>query len=252
MLPQGFTQLNLAPHWLQQRSGTEASAMRSARRGSSATTGWRPRRSPRPSTRPSPTTPIIWMPASSRRSCRSTAPRSSACATCWPTSPRSIRASRATSRACYTEQAGEIAGDLFVDCSGFSSLLLGKTLGVGFKDCSDVLFCDTALAVQVPYDTPDAPDGIAHHLDRAGGGLDLGHRPADAPRRRLRLFQPPHQRGGGARDAAALHRPAAQGPARRARFRSAPVIARPSGRTIASPSASPRAFSSRSSPPPSC
>lgn len=56
-----------------------------------------------------------------------------------------------------TEQAGEIAGDLFVDCTGFSSLLLGKTLGVGFKDCSDILFCDTALAVQVPFDRPDAP-----------------------------------------------------------------------------------------------
>jgi tryptophan 7-halogenase len=56
-----------------------------------------------------------------------------------------------------TRQAGEIAGDLFVDCSGFSALLIGKTLGVGFKDCSDVLFCDTALAVQVPFDTPDAP-----------------------------------------------------------------------------------------------
>jgi tryptophan halogenase len=56
-----------------------------------------------------------------------------------------------------TEQAGAVAGDLFVDCTGFSSLLLGKTLGVGFKDCSDTLFCDTAMAVQVPYETPDAP-----------------------------------------------------------------------------------------------
>ncbi len=56
-----------------------------------------------------------------------------------------------------TPQAGEISGDLFIDCSGFSALLLGKTLGVGFKDCGDVLFCDTALATQVPYETPDAP-----------------------------------------------------------------------------------------------
>jgi len=56
-----------------------------------------------------------------------------------------------------TKQAGEIFGDLFIDCSGFAALLIGKTLGVGFKDCSDVLFCDTALAVQVPFDTPDAP-----------------------------------------------------------------------------------------------
>ena len=56
-----------------------------------------------------------------------------------------------------TRQAGEILGDLFIDCSGFSALLIGRTLGVGFKECGDVLFCDTALAVQVPFDTPDAP-----------------------------------------------------------------------------------------------
>jgi tryptophan 7-halogenase len=56
-----------------------------------------------------------------------------------------------------TRQAGAIPGDLFVDCSGFAALLIGKTLGVPFKSCSDVLFCDTALAVQVPFETPDAP-----------------------------------------------------------------------------------------------
>ena len=56
-----------------------------------------------------------------------------------------------------TKQAGEIFGDLFLDCSGFAALLIGKALGVGFKECGDVLFCDTALAVQVPFDAPDAP-----------------------------------------------------------------------------------------------
>jgi tryptophan halogenase len=56
-----------------------------------------------------------------------------------------------------TPEAGEISGDLFVDCSGFNALLIGKTLEVGFKECGDVLFCDTALAVQVPFDRPDAP-----------------------------------------------------------------------------------------------
>lgn len=60
-------------------------------------------------------------------------------------------------RSVTTKQAGEIAGDLFVDCTGFSSLLLGKALGVPFKSCADVLFCDTAIAVQVPYETPDTP-----------------------------------------------------------------------------------------------
>jgi tryptophan 7-halogenase len=56
-----------------------------------------------------------------------------------------------------TTQAGDIAGDLFIDCSGFSALLIGKALGVGFKACGDILFCDTALAVQVPFDSPDEP-----------------------------------------------------------------------------------------------
>ncbi len=79
-------------------------------------------------------------------------------------------------RSVTTRQSGEIAGDLFVDCSGFSALLLGKALGVGFKSCSDVLFCDTALAVQVPYETPDAP--MASHTistaQSAGWIWDIG------------------------------------------------------------------------------
>ena len=52
-----------------------------------------------------------------------------------------------------TRAAGRIGGDLFIDCSGFRSLLLGQTLGVPFVDCSDVLFIDRALAVQVPYES---------------------------------------------------------------------------------------------------
>ena len=75
-----------------------------------------------------------------------------------------------------TEQAGEIAGDLFVDCTGFASLLLGKTLGVRFRSCSDILFCDAALAVQVPYESPDAP--MASHTistaQEAGWIWDIG------------------------------------------------------------------------------
>lgn len=79
-------------------------------------------------------------------------------------------------RAVVTEQAGEIAGDLFVDCTGFRSLLLGEALGVKFRDCGDVLFCDTALAVQIPYERPDSP--IATHTistaQSAGWIWDIG------------------------------------------------------------------------------
>lgn len=71
---------------------------------------------------------------------------------------------------------GIINGDLFVDCTGFSSLLLGKHLQVPFKSCSDVLFIDTALAVQVPYRNADDP--IASHTistaQEAGWIWDIG------------------------------------------------------------------------------
>lgn len=56
-----------------------------------------------------------------------------------------------------TTAHGHIAGDLFIDCSGMRSMLLGDHFGVPFFDRSDVLFNDTALAVQVPYADDNGP-----------------------------------------------------------------------------------------------
>jgi hypothetical protein len=75
-----------------------------------------------------------------------------------------------------TAEHGSIAGDLFVDCTGFASLLLGRHYGIPYVSTREVLFCDTALAVQVPYATGDA--AIASHTisvaQRAGWIWDIG------------------------------------------------------------------------------
>ncbi|MDB6100542.1 MAG: tryptophan halogenase [Gammaproteobacteria bacterium] len=52
---------------------------------------------------------------------------------------------------------GELDADLFIDCTGFRAQLIGAALGVPYKSCRSVLFCDTALAMQVPHDRPDSP-----------------------------------------------------------------------------------------------
>jgi tryptophan 7-halogenase len=66
--------------------------------------------------------------------------------------------------ALRTRHHGDIAGELFIDCSGLASVLVGKHFGVGVRSQKHLLFNDTAVALQVPYahaETPVACETIA-------------------------------------------------------------------------------------------
>jgi tryptophan halogenase len=75
-----------------------------------------------------------------------------------------------------TRHHGLLEGDLFIDCTGFASLLLGQHFGIPFVSQKQTLFNDTALAVQVPYS--DDADAIASHTlstaQHAGWIWDIG------------------------------------------------------------------------------
>jgi len=75
-----------------------------------------------------------------------------------------------------TDSHGDIEGDLFIDCSGMASLLLGKHYGIPFISRKDILFNDSALAVQIPY--AEGADNIASHTlstaQSAGWIWDIG------------------------------------------------------------------------------
>jgi len=60
-----------------------------------------------------------------------------------------VRRSESGDIAAVVLESGQVvAGDLFIDCSGFASLLMDKTLGTEFEDWTHWLPCDRAIAVQ--------------------------------------------------------------------------------------------------------
>ena len=54
--------------------------------------------------------------------------------------------------AVKTKSGKRLEADLFLDCTGFQSLLMEKKLGVGWVDCSQWLLCDRAITMHVPYE----------------------------------------------------------------------------------------------------
>ncbi|WP_395403271.1 tryptophan halogenase family protein [Pseudoduganella sp. UC29_106] len=102
-------------------------------------------------------------------------------------------------RSLTLDGGAQIEGDLFIDCSGFRSLLLGQTMGVEFEDWSHLLFCDSALAVQTGSTgvVPPYTRAIAHHAGwqwriplqhRVGNGLVYSSRYLDDEEARRMLL----------------------------------------------------------------
>lgn len=64
-----------------------------------------------------------------------------------------------------TKEGRVLAFDLYVDATGFRSLLLEKALSVPFVSYAKTLFCDTAVTADVPHGGKLAPYTLAQTMD---------------------------------------------------------------------------------------
>ncbi|NTS76741.1 tryptophan 7-halogenase [Catenovulum sp. SM1970] len=51
----------------------------------------------------------------------------------------------------------KITADFFVDCSGGKAIIIEQAMDIGWRNINDVIFNDTAVAMQVPYQDPERP-----------------------------------------------------------------------------------------------
>jgi tryptophan halogenase len=71
--------------------------------------------------------------------------------------------------ALKTKDGRTIEGDLFVDCSGFRSLLMNGAMGEQFIDMGDQLVNNRAVATAVPHEDPDAIEPYTSSIAMSSG-----------------------------------------------------------------------------------
>jgi tryptophan 7-halogenase len=57
----------------------------------------------------------------------------------------------------YSPEHGALTADLYIDCTGFAALLIGKAMNVEQTSVRKYLFTDRAVTCQVPYPAPKSP-----------------------------------------------------------------------------------------------
>lgn len=68
-------------------------------------------------------------------------------------------------RTLALDNGGLVSSDFFIDCTGFTGLLIAQTLQVGYEDWSDYLPCNRAVAVQTENVGNPVPYTIATALE---------------------------------------------------------------------------------------
>ncbi|KQU61589.1 tryptophan halogenase [Sphingomonas sp. Leaf339] len=74
------------------------------------------------------------------------------------------RAENGDIAALVTDTGGEIAADIFVDCSGFAGLLMERALGVPFHSYASMLFNDAAVVMPTAMDRPPPVETVSTAL----------------------------------------------------------------------------------------
>ncbi len=69
-------------------------------------------------------------------------------------------------KSLHTRGGRVLAGDLFIDCSGFRGLLINQALQEPFIDMNDHLLCDSAVACAVPHN--DRENGVEPYTSAIG------------------------------------------------------------------------------------